>query len=237
MTAPLLGPVIPHLRVTFGGSLGTPSVEIWSNTINFNNLAAAIPTEQEVALLPDAIAPAVATWFNAADSIINLDAKLEWLKAVWIQADNKQRGETTAIHDYPGGVPGGSNVPVIWEQSYCLTWRTPLTRGRGHAGRIYPPLSGPPPVAGSPDCTAANANRLATSAIALLAGMRDGISQVLTPARVLNPVVISRGNVAGDKIPRAITITGVVVDRVADIQHRRTNRVPRAEGNLAPATW
>jgi hypothetical protein len=225
---------LPHLRVSFGGGIGQPNVEIWSNTVNFGNPVVEIPNEPEVASLPAVFAPVVQTWFAAADTQIGASAELQWIKAVWILSDGHQRDTNTAIYDYPVAIGGSIAAPCIWEQTYAITLRTANKRGRGHAGRIYPPLSGAGPANGSPYITELKATAMATTAKALLDGLvlayHDSIGAP-DVSRDLHPVVISNVD-ALNPLPLMTRITSVVVDRVADIQHRRTNRVPRLE---APA--
>lgn len=230
--------VVPHLRLTWGGTLGVPAVEIWSNTLAMvqdltTPAGDEVPSESEIKALVIAMAPVVQTWFTAPDSIIGNAAQLSWLKAAWVLNTGKQRDTNTAIYDYAPGVFGASATPPIWEQTYALTLRTPLTRGRGHAGRIYPPLNGQTPSGKTPYMDGASAagmsDRFAACLGSLIAKTADVLNGGETGPRILFPAIVSVGDTEAGLPALTNFITRVVCDRVADIQHRRTNRVPRNE--------
>jgi hypothetical protein len=226
--------VVPHLRLSWGGTLGFPALETWSNTLGLlqNPEAAGVaPTQVQIEQLVEACAEPVSNWFTSADARIGSDAQLVWLKAAWVLASGLQRDVNTARHDfdnqtYQGAIAG----PVIWEQTYAITWRTFYNRGRGHAGRIYPPLVNAPPVNGTPYCSVAQANGMATAAAGLLTALHAASVGVMGPGADLLPCVVSKSTDGSGQPAKNTMINGVVVDRVADIQHRRVNRVARAEG-------
>jgi hypothetical protein len=118
-----------------------------------------------------------------------------------------------------------------WYQTYVITFRTAVGRGRAHAGRIYPPLAGPHGLAaGSPYIAAADATAMATAAAAFLSSCADRLHQVrgLTSVDYAHPVVVSPGSHQKGTQPLAYDITGCEVDRVPDVMHSRTRQVPRA---------
>lgn len=239
MTAPGTKRVVPQLKLTWGGALGVPNLEIWSNGVTFGFVDAnAAPSEAEVRAVVDAIAEPLRLWHVGAASGISATASLQWTKAVWLLANGKQRDTNTARHDFPANTfgQGGS---AIWAQTYAITLRTKLARGRSHSGRIFPPAVGFQPEAKTPYAAAGSVEGMAAGFAQLLMSMQTAIHLVLNPTndavpqRVLVPSVSSPGDTVTGVVPLLEPITGVVVDRVADIQHRRTNRVPRNEGPLS----
>jgi hypothetical protein len=225
----------PHLRVSWGGALGVPEVEIWSNTVNFVDSTGTVPTEPEILDIAGGIWTPIRDWFVDSGSIIGPAASLKWLKVVWVLANGHQRDVNTVVHDFAANVFGTGNQGIpIWEQSYCLTLRTAIARGRSHSGRIYPPLNGGAPEAKTPYMAAGSANVMAANFATCLMAIQAGITASFDPAVTnFRPSVVSPGDTVRGTGPLTQPITGVVVDRVADIQHRRTNRVPRLEGTLA----
>lgn len=227
--------VIPHLRVTWGGNLGTPATEIWSNGVALGLPTGEIPSEPEVNAMVPLFYTHLAAWIGRPSSYISQSAHLNWVKAAWILPTGLQRDTNTAVFDVQEDIRGNYPDTCIWAQTYAITWRTDLKRGRGHSGRIYPPMVVAGPAAQSPYCPASLANDMAVSATTLLAGLLADAAQAMGPsARALFPVVVSKGKPSTGLLPKVTKITGVVVDRVADIQHRRTNRVPRLEGTKVP---
>lgn len=135
--------VVPHLRLSWGGTLGVPPVEIWTNTLKWANDQSQAPDAGalESALL--AIKAPLTTWFKSSAAQIGLNAALTWIKLNYIQANGLQRDVNTVQQDVTATVGATTFVnSPIWIQSYALTLRTGLKRGRGHAGRIFPPNCG-----------------------------------------------------------------------------------------------
>lgn len=232
-----------HLKFQFGGTIGNPDVEIWSNTVNFVARSDDDPTQPSAdfssaqldAALGALNAPLQA-WFNSADAQISSVAELTWAKLNQIEANGKQRDLNTHRID-TGVVPGGSNLNVPWYQTYALTMRTSRSRGRGHAGRIFPPLVTAGLEGGGPYATAANVNRMATAFSAFLTAASTVIHNARGAGDVtpVYPVVASAAsNRIGDTNgPANVRVERIVVDRVPDVQHRRTNGVPRLEGTAS----
>lgn len=235
-----------HLKLQFGGALGQGDVEIWSNTVHFKCNSDDAAGVASVSFTPEQLDTALGllnaplqAWFNAADSQISSSAYLLWAKLNQIEPNGKQRDVNTHRID-TGRVAGAAAGTPPWYQTYALTMRTNLSRGRGHSGRIYPPLVGTDPEPLSPYLRPADANRMASSwALALneIAGQihtARGAGDVTAVYPVVaSPIPTRIGDTGGAMLQR---ITGVVVDRVPDVQTRRTNAVPRAEGNRSAVT-
>jgi len=223
------GVVKPHVRLSWGGTLGTPAVEVWSNSINFQVQVAPSPDELQAAA--EAAGPVIAAWISDGNSKIAQTVALTWVKAVFVKGDGKQRDVNTALYELPAPAVGGMFNPLpIWAQTYAITLRTDKQRGVGHAGRIFPPISGPGPETGNSPYAPAAAiqtmtEKFATMLDTLVSTLGDAIPSV---AGAILPAIVSR--VTGtNPTPLLTPITSIVMDRVADIQHRRTNRVPRNE--------
>lgn len=224
-------PVLPHIRLSWGGTLGDAAQDVWSNALNWEIPGGTAASAAELEAIAAAVAPFVKTFVTGMPFDVSPAVAIRWVKAVWVLNTGKQRDQNTAIFDLPAAGRGIGSAK-IWEQTYALTLRTALKRGRGHAGRIFPPISGPQPTGQSPYAALEFATDAAATYAAGIKAMRQAISDALEGPRVANLVVVSRGSETNPD-PLLTTVTGVVMDRVADIQHRRVNRVARAEGALA----
>jgi hypothetical protein len=230
MSAPGGTKVIPHLRLTWGGTIGSPEVDAWSNGIAFAVGPEAMSAE-ELELAVDTCGPVLKAWITSSNSQIGLPVLLEWVKAVWVKADGKNRDVNTAVFELNDTSARGALSPSpSWNQSYALTLRTDISRGRGHSGRIYPPVSGGNPEGTTPYLKGQFADLMAQQFATCLTALKAAIGAAQTPqnSRPAVPVVVSR--VTDDGRPPILTpITHVVVDRVADVIHSRTAQVPRNE--------
>lgn len=237
---------LKHIKLQFGGTIGTTSTEIWSCTVRFKGNTDDSASVPSVDFSPEQLDTALGllnaplqAWMNASDSQLSSNAKLAWAKLNQIEANGKQRDVNT--HRIDTGIVSGSTTRYVpWYQTQALTMRTNISRGRGHSGRIYPPLTLAQPEGGSPYIAEADANRMATSWAAALNGIADAIQTArgVSDATPVYPVIGSPvptrvGDTGGALLMR---VTGVVVDRVPDVQHRRTNAVPRLEGTRANVT-
>lgn len=225
-------PVLPHLRLSWGGTLGDAAQDIWSNALNWRIGGGSSASAEELEAIAVAVAPFLKTFVTGMPFDVSPAVAIRWVKAVWVLNTGKQRDQNTAIYDLPQ-IGRGIGSAKIWEQTYALTLRTALKRGRGHAGRIFPPISGPQPTGQSPYAALEFASDAAATYAAGIKATRDAINGILQgPARPAFLTVVSRGT-ATNPVPLLTDVTSVVMDRVADIQHRRVNRVVRAEGATA----
>lgn len=222
----------PHLRLQWGGVLGTPPVEIFSNTVRYMyGQVGRNPSEADLQACADAVAPILSGWFVNPKSIIGADAHLTYLKVTHILGTGKQSTQNTPEHEFFN--ISGANVATapIWEQTYCLTLRTNNRRGRASKGRIFPPLSGPPPASGSPYCGDADSNGMAQTFANFLSQAAHAVQDTLEDGGAHGSFgVISPGNSTKGTVEMATYYAYVECDEVADIQHRRTNRVARKVG-------
>lgn len=157
--------VLPHLKVAWGGSIGTPPLEVWTNSIAWMPKVggdwATIVGRGLVGEQANIVgaATAIKNWFtthaevqnapaNGKGAGISKAAALEWVKFNLIGSDGKYLFPSNTYF-YPAAAHGGDTTPSggsaympPWQASTAITLRTTIARGRGSKGRIYPPLSG-----------------------------------------------------------------------------------------------
>jgi hypothetical protein len=199
------------------------------------------PTREGLVGAAEAVATPLRTWFGAAGARIGPNAHLEWIKLNYIEANGLQRDTDTVIFDVVPSEPGmTSGVSPIWIQSYALTLRTGLSRGRGHAGRIFPPNAGLPSDfdGASGYLAAGTATAMATAFGTCIRDIRNAMNAALgleqppflNEGVAYDLVVISASKTGDTRPPQSNEVVSVVCDRVPDVQHRRSNRLARAEG-------
>lgn len=231
---------LQHVKLQFGGTLGNPAVEEWSNTVRFAYRGAGGDPEQESDVvtageLEDAMVAMeepLAAWFNGPDSFISYQAFLTYMKLNMINDQGHQFDANTHRREllYAGSVGGTCH----YYETFALTMRTDVKRGRGNAGRIFPPMVVCPPEGSTPYISAAHADRMARAWAICLNDMSDALGDVISLAledSQVRPVIAAPASSTGPNPGGALLreVRGVVVDRVADVQHRRTNRIPRSE--------
>jgi hypothetical protein len=227
--------VVPHIRMSWGGTLASGE-EIWTNTLNWANDQSTTPTRESLANAAEAVSVPLGVWLNSAEAQICGLVNLEWVKLNYILGNGRQRDTDTVQFDYVPPVTGtlSFNAAPIWVQSYALTLRTGLSRGRGHAGRIFPPMCGKPEsfVGGTGYLTKSVADGMALKFGTAIRDIRDAMNPMLQPVgNAYDLVVISVSQTGDTRPPQSNEVVSVVCDRVPDIQHRRSNRLPRSEGN------
>lgn len=224
----------PHIRMSFGGHLGSQAEESWSNTIRWKTVEPQRPTSLVLQQAADALEVPIAAWLRSADSKIHGSAFLDFIKLNWIQADGTQADPNTILHEVVGVNGGGglASGPPFY-QTFAITMRTRIHRGRSHAGRIFPPVVVHQSAGnGSPYQDAASAGAQAAAFITMLRGARTAIGTALQTQglTVPDPAIFSPGNQEKGTLPLWSSVISAVVDRVPDVQHRRTKSIPRAEG-------
>ena len=226
---------VPHMKLQYGGALGLAALDEWSNSLRFLPPPGFAPSDEDLDAACAACVVPLSDWMARADTNISNSAKLDVVKLNWVQANGKQRGQNTILRDVIPSVSGAVGInPPPWFQTFAVTFRTRNRRGPGSVGRVYPPLvfHDAPSFEQGPYTTAAKATAMANSFRTLVIDLRTAIAQAWTGGGSNVPVwsVMSPGDTVRGTQPRATEIISVVVDRVPDVQHRRTNRVPRAEG-------
>jgi hypothetical protein len=223
----------PHLRLSFGGTLGSTVPEQWSNTLRFH-VVGNEPTRDQLVNACAATIQGLTSWFRSSGARHSSQAHLAWVKLNWIGADGRQRDADTVQFDLLVPADGYDNqfIPPYY-QTFAITLRTRTSRGRGHSGRIFPPMVTYGPELGTPYATPQMATAMATAFVTMIREIRSAMALTWQDSGVGLPdlAVMSAGDSTRPNRPALWTpVIAAVVDRTPDVQHRRTNRVPRAEG-------
>jgi hypothetical protein len=224
----------PHLLIAWGGTLGTPPLDVWTNTLKAipyepDGVTRSVLTVDEQDELLTLLEPIFSEFMNPATDtkLIGAAAKMTWIKANMIASTGKYMYPTTSVYDFDPAIPGDAASASDWRISLVPTLLTGKARGKAHSGRFYPPAVVPSMEgAGSPYVTTAQAQALANQAYALAVAGIGGVT--LTSGKTLVTVITSPGETAVGVEPVSNMVLAVEVDRVPDTQRRRTNRVPRS---------
>lgn len=232
----------PHLRLSWGGDIGVPAVEQWANSIRLVDFTDGnFPTPDQLQIACNAAAVPIQTWFTSVAMLISSSVRLAWCK-LNILDEYGHQPPYTIRHDFPAGVFGPSNAPCDWNQTYAITFRTKLARGRAHAGRIFPPVVTANPEGKTPYISAGDSSNLAAVTGMLLNDITKEVNTAIAANQNPNfpnastyvPAVVSPGIRSKGTAEVRQQILSVVVDRVPDVQHRRTAQVSRNEGQPYP---
>lgn len=235
----------PHLRLTWGGEIGDPGVEQWTNGLHLVDLGDGdLPDDEQLQAGLNDIADDISSWFTSPDMRIGDAARLTWAKLNVLDEYGHQPGNTIR-HDFPAAVWGSFNGNPDWNQTFAITFRTAKQRGRAHSGRIFPPLVGYNPIGKTPYIDALAATIMASRTGKLLQDLTSHVNDTMTGVSVppgsgdfeFVPTVVSPG--LRDKGTQEVReqILAVTVDRTPDTQHRRTAQVARAEGTPFPIPY
>lgn len=229
----------PHYRVSWGGSLGNPAAEVWTNTLRFRSdqdvLGQGGPVLDHDGLqdVANSLVPILSGWMTDAAANIGSAARFEWVKCNWVNSAGLQPDQDTIIAEANPGVAGTGTGGTPWLVSYALTLRTAVARGRAHAGRIYPPVPGAFLEPGTPYIGLASATGMATAFARIIYAMQEAFNaSTAWNDPDVHAIVASPGDSAIGKPALYQQITGVVCDRVTDVMHSRNRQVPRSEGAL-----
>lgn len=222
----------PHIRLSYGGGLGG-NLETWSNTVRWKTVS-FVPTAEQLQAACDGLVTPLSAWITRPASKVHLAASLRFIKLNWILDTGLQRESNTVQHDVDPAVNGGtSGNGVPFYQTYAITLRTRLKRGRSHAGRVFPPcVIHDAENQFSPYTTGASVDGMANSFATLLRDCRAAMGTIFNPAggETPDPAVFSAASPPKAPAPLWSPIISVVVDRLPDVQHRRTKSVARSEG-------
>jgi hypothetical protein len=252
--------VLPHVRISFGGTIGVPAVEVWENTINYTGATDALTADIMAAgaSLPDQMAQLkidIVRWFSSIDtavngagaSLISNSVALDYIKLNLVGPNNRYTNQPNTLQ-FAGiqaqGPQPSDGPPMPWQSTYGITLRVVNRRtGRGSKGRVFPPLAGCSPPVGSPYIDARLADAMTHSFATLLGDINthlfssNGFVHPAADPGVGNCIVVSPVPHKGPNIGAAAlnsVITKVEINRVADVMTSRVNRVPRkTDGDLA----
>jgi hypothetical protein len=222
----------PHLLIAWGGTLGTPPLDVWTNTLKAipyepDGVTRSVLTVDEQDELLTLLEPIFSEFMNPATDtkLIGAAAKMTWIKANMIASTGKYMYPTTSVYDVDPGVAGGAVSPQSWRQSLVVSLGTGYARGKAHAGRFYPPVVvGETENVSSPYVPTTVAQSLANQGMKLISSIN---AIVLTGLKTVAVVITSPGETAVGVEPVSHPVIFTEVDRVPDTQRRRTNRVPR----------
>jgi hypothetical protein len=227
----------PHLLIAWGGTLGAPPLDVWTNTLKAlvyepDGITRSVLTVAEQDELLPLLDPILTEWVapSVGTDTHSPTVTMTWIKANMIAATGKYMYPTTSVRDLDPGVVGTAVGNADWRQSIVVSLLTAKSRGKAHAGRFYPPVS---PLTfentKSPYITTVLAQAFANQPYQKIADIN---SITLASGKSLGIVITSPGetDVAVDPVSNSVISTEV--DKVPDTQRRRTNRVPRvAVGN------
>lgn len=187
--------VLPHCKISWGGSLGNPKVEIWANSVAWvpkdNDMSGVISQGLvgEQAQM-GGLSQAIQDWFSLPLDLtapatqkgtgIGQAAVLEWVKFNAVGSDGKYLfPSNTFFYANPvhGGGTTGQSVQYSnpeWATTYAITMRGTVARGRGSHGRIYPPLAGCGPEGTTPYLSLNAATQMTNAFTGLLDNFNSG---------------------------------------------------------------
>lgn len=212
-----------HSLVTFGGTIGTagtPSADGWQCGVRIGadvGDGRLIPVPN-AASYATTIAGALKTWWTTGAGTYaksRSDMSLDWCKVAQIDTTGKYvAGIPSEIRTIAQAGSTGATVPPFL--AVAVSWTTALSRGRGHAGRVYLP------VAGGVSAGTLNSSVMPST---YAADFRDWGKALLTALHQTDsgatmwPVVASRLSGTLNRI------TGVRCGSVVDVQRRRKEQV------------
>lgn len=158
-----------------------------------------------------AIDTAIAAWYGTAGLSMNQNVRYIGYKLALIGTNGKYPpGHTPTVFTRATPLVGPGAGSVLPQQTLCISLKTALVRGRGHAGRIYPPPQG---------YTVGADGRNITSNVTGAVTAHKAFFEALVTAVGGRLVVVS--DLAGTFQP----VTSIAVGRVVDTQRKRRNHL------------
>lgn len=158
--------------------------------------------------------PALSTWFQDSNTNINAGARLDYIKFNEINTLTGKYANQVAAFEHVLAPPlAGPGASVPGQLTLAVTLTTGLTRGRGHAGRFYPPSghgSSVPSTDGRVSIGAAQSHGITAKAL-------------INSINAINAGKVVVLSVLDQKV---VEVTGVAVGRVVDTQRRRRSSLP-----------
>jgi len=209
-----------------GGSLGTaPNAEIWVCGVRVVEGAQGFLTNPQAYV--DAVQAGVSAWFTTNPGSRNLaamrnDATLQWLKAANIGSDGKYHaGDPVGQHNYSPAIVGPLNPGMPPFVTLALSWTTPLTRGVGSHGRIYPPVAVAASTSGILPTTGFLLADYATLGVTLIRALNQTAAGTYGHSVTCSVITRQGGKIPGGGAP----ITGCRVGSIVDVQRRRKDKL------------
>lgn len=207
-----MAPVATLYRLVWGGRLFDQ--ESWSCSLH-------IGSTPGVNLAASTFSAALTAWMARASSNLSGSAKLDFIKFNQINPVTGRYSLPTSEELVQNDLAVGTVPAAFGQLSLAVSTRTALARGRGHAGRFYPPIG--------------------DVAIDTITGLTNGtvVADVGTSAatllRDINTSLAGTGQlVVFSKVGQSVeTITGVRVGRVMDTMRSRRRSLVEA-GAVTP---
>lgn len=210
-----------HLYLTIHWKPNTTGEEVGQVGLRFD-----APTNDALPTLVANAAPIVQTFWTAANSGIEGEFDLTYLRLAIIGTDGKYWPDSVAAdHTYPAGVAGGGGTTIgrfPLQMALVATLNTAKPRGRASKGRIYLPWYNTA-LDSSYRYPSASVNARSVT----LATMITGLNGVMGwPASVMSKVGSGTKEV----------ITGVSHGTRPDVQRRRADQLPDPRGTISAVT-
>jgi len=125
----------PFLRMVVSGKLFATEDYSWSLSLIDPTGTAPTPTA-----VPAALVTALVNYHTALDMKISQRAVMYQVKLNEIGTDGRYANPTTVWFDWVSGILGPATANVPAQQALTISLRTPIARGRAHAGRYYLPM-------------------------------------------------------------------------------------------------
>jgi len=200
-----MAPVEMLHRLQFGGKLF--DTEQWSCSISFNAQDSAVA-------VPAGMVTALEDWFGRSQSQISNRATLEFVKYNQINPVTGKYVLPTSNTVVVPTPPTGQAASFAPQLSVSVGLTTVLSRGRGHAGRFYPPSGG------------SGANIGADGRVSE-AFVQDTAGSAKTLILALNVAAGTGEAVIFSKVDQSVTVVnGVRVGRVIDTIRSRRSSLP-----------
>lgn len=186
-------------KLVWGGSLSV--TEQWSCSLHFSTIGTVLRD-------PSLASTALTAWMTRATTLVGSHTKFEWIKLNQVDPLTGRYTDPAQANTWfkpvaLGGL-GGYGYPQL---TLAVSTMTAVVRGRGHAGRFYPPVGASVPASDNGVVALATVQGMASSALQLIQDLNNDLGGKC--------VVFSKlGQVDND-------ITHVRVGRIIDTQQRR----------------
>lgn len=215
-----------HTYLTWGGRLTTAAEDYWQCGIRMAFLTnTLVPPAFTSGMLADAAA-ALGTFHGAAATGICTGAKLDWVKAAYLNEDGTYDDEPQVIDGLDGSGGGLGESSASPSTSVAVTLWSGATFGRANYGRFYTPWNTLLVSATNGKIGDTARDGLAGTAATLVTALNN-IGADAPGTEDLHVVVMSSLDLGTTK-----EVTQVRVGNVKDVQQRRSNRLGEAYASV-----
>lgn len=211
-----MAPVVQLARLVWTGPLFTD--ESWSCSLHFHNAGAAVPMPAA------AYADAIEAWMVRAGSRISAAADLAEVKFNNIDPVTGKYSLPVSNNHVVDPVVSGVAAVGPGQLSLAVTTATALARGRGHAGRFYPPTGLPAALNGSDG----------TISAVIAEEVGDSAAQLINELNAVDPAYRA---VVFSKVGQSVeVITHLRVGRIYDTMRSRRTSLQELHVSNSPIT-